>query len=166
MTGVLLAILTLNAFAQQKPELDPLKPRVPPDKLAKAKSTKPPIAMTAENIAAGKELFIGKATCFVCHGNEGKGDGPGAVGTTLGPRNFTNPEFDKVKTCGEMFWVASNGTKGDFSKSTPSTPDGSGMVPYLMGHDSEIGIQGTPTVDETELWKIVMFERSLGGGTC
>jgi len=166
-TGVLVAVLTLNAFAQQKPELDPLKPRVPPDKIAKAKGLKPPVPMTPEAVEEGKALFIGKATCFLCHGNEGKGDGPGASGTQVGPRNFTNPEFHKAKTCGEMFWVASNGTKGDFSKKdAPSNPEGTGMVPYLQNHDSEIGIGGTPTVNESELWKIVFFERSLGGGKC
>jgi len=164
---VLVAILTINALAQVKPEHEPLKPRVPPDKIAQAKALKPPFPMTPENIEEGKALFTAKATCFICHGNEGKGDGQGAVGTQVGPRNFTNPEFHKVKSCGEMFWVASNGTKGDFSKANaPSHPDGTGMVPYLLNHNSDIGLTGTPLVDENELWKIVFFERSLGGGKC
>ncbi len=157
-----------GVFAQGiKPQHEPLKPRVPPDQIAAAKAMKPPFPMTPQNIAEGKALFTGKATCFVCHGNEGKGDGPGAIGTIVGPRNFTNPEFHKAKTCGEMFWVASNGTKGDFSvKGKPSHKDGTGMVPYLIGHKSKIGLAGTPTVNKDELWKITLFERSLGGGKC
>lgn len=168
LAGFFVVIFALNVTAQDvKPEHEPLKPRVPPEAIKEAKKLKPPIPMTPENIAAGKELFNGKATCFVCHGNEGKGDGAGAIGTAVGPRNFTNPAFHAAKSCGEMFWVTSNGTKGDFSKKgAPSHPEGTGMVPYLIGATSALGITGTPTVDDQELWKIVLFERSLGGGKC
>lgn len=168
VAGVLIALFAVRAVAQEvKPELDPLKARVPPDKITQAKALKPPFAMTPAAVEEGKALFIGKGTCFVCHGMEGKGDGPGASGTQVGPRNFTNAAFHKAKSCGEMFWVASNGTKGDFSKAgAPSNPDGTGMVPYLMNHNSDIGLVGTPVVDDTELWKIVFFEKSLGGATC
>lgn len=40
-----------------------------------------------EALARGKELF--KQTCAVCHGVEGKGDGPGGVALDPKPRNFT-----------------------------------------------------------------------------
>ncbi len=166
---VLVLGLSFNAYAQAKPELDPLKPRVPPDEIAAAKALKPPFPATPENIAAGKALFMGKATCFVCHGMEGKGDGPLALTdqVKVQPRNFTNPAFHKAKTCGEMFWVAANGTKGDFSKAgAPSHPQGSGMLPYLIGGKNKLKLAPTPTVTEKELWQIVLFERSLGKGTC
>ena len=164
--------MAVTANAQtKKAEHDPLKPRVPPDKIEAVKKLKPPIPITKANIDAGKALFTGKATCFVCHGNEGKGDGPLALTdqVSVGPRNFTNPAFHKAKSCGEMFWVASNGTKGDFSKKdAPSHPKGSGMLPYLIGTKNELGLNPTPTVTAEELWKIVFFERSLAGGpvTC
>lgn len=166
---LLMLAISFNAYAQAKPEHDPLKPRVPPDKIEAAKKMKPPIPATPENIAAGKALFTGKATCFICHGNEGKGDGPLSLTdqVKVGPRNFTNPAFHKAKTCGEMFWVASNGTKGDFSvKDKPSHPQGSGMLPYLIGTKNELGLSPTPTVTEKELWQIVLFERSLAKATC
>ncbi|MEK7702565.1 MAG: c-type cytochrome [Nitrospirota bacterium] len=160
---------TTNLYAQAKPEHDPLKPRVPPEHLAAAKALKPPFAATPAIIAEGKALFTGKGTCFICHGPDGKGDGPLSLTdqVKVGPRNFTNPAFHKAKTCGEMFWTASNGTKGDFSKKdAPSHKDGSGMVAYRIGHKSLLKLPETPTVTETELWKIVLFERSLGKGTC
>ncbi|MFQ5781151.1 MAG: hypothetical protein ACE5HN_10265, partial [Nitrospiria bacterium] len=69
LTGVFVAAAALNVFAQAKPEHEPLKPRVPPDSIAKAKAMKPPIPMNGANIEEGKALFNGKATCFVCHGN-------------------------------------------------------------------------------------------------
>lgn len=159
----------VNVHAQAKPEHDPLKPRVPPDKIAAAKAMKPPFAATPAIIAEGKALFNGKATCFICHGAEGKGDGPLSLTdqVKVGPRNFTNPVFAKVKTCGEMFWTASNGSKGDFSvKDKPSHKDGSGMVAYLIGHKSELKLPETPTVTKDELWKIILFEKSLSKGTC
>ncbi len=158
--------ISVNAYAQTpKKELDPLQPRVPPDKIAAAKAMKPPMKGTPQVIAEGKALFVGKATCFVCHGMEGKGDGPLSLTdqVKVGPRNFNNPAFHKAKTCGEMFWVASNGTKGIHSTKTPSHPQGSGMLPYLIGTKNELGLAPTPTVTEEELWKIVLFERSLGG---
>lgn len=168
LAGVFVAFMAYNVVAQDiKPEHEPLKPRVPPDKIAAAKALKNPLKATPENVAEGKELFNGAATCFVCHGNEGKGDGPGASGTQVGPRNFTNPEFHKAKTCGEMMWVTANGSFGEFSKKdSPSHPDGTGMVPYLMDHESELEITGTPVVNEDQLWKIILFERSLAGATC
>ncbi len=167
LAAILVAVTAMNVNAQIKPEHAPLKPRVPADAIAKVKAMKPPFPMNDANIAEGKALFTGKATCFVCHGNEGKGDGAGAAGTSTGPRNFTDKEFHKVKTCGEMFWVAANGSLGDMSvEDEPSHEDGTGMVPYLQDHESELEIEGTPTVNEEELWKIVMFEASLGGGKC
>jgi len=165
LVGILVAV-TANVYAQAKPEHEPLKPRVTPESIKKAKAMKPPMASSPAVIAEGKALFTGKATCFVCHGMEGKGDGPGAAGTTVGPRNFTNPAFHKAKSCGELFWVASNGSLGDHSKEDPSHEGGTGMVPYLQGHESELEIEGTPTVNEEELWKIVHFEASLGGAKC
>lgn len=167
--GVILAVgLVSNVSAAIKPEHDPLKPRVPPDKIAAAKALKPPFPMTPQAIKEGEKLFNGVATCFMCHGNDGKGKGVGAESLTkVGPRDFTHAAFHKAKTCGEMFWVASNGTKGDFSVAgKPSHPDGTGMVKYIKGGKSELGLPETPTVTKEELWKIVFFERSLGGGKC
>jgi cytochrome c oxidase subunit 4 len=42
---------------------------------------------TPEAMARGKELFA--QTCAVCHGAEGRGDGPGGVALNPKPRNFT-----------------------------------------------------------------------------
>ena len=39
----------------------------------------------------GKELFEEK--CQICHGADGKGDGPAAAALTPRPRDFTNPQF-------------------------------------------------------------------------
>jgi mono/diheme cytochrome c family protein len=121
-------------------EADIKNTRVPADQLAAAKAMKNPLPATPENIAKGKEIFTGKGTCFTCHGNEGKGDGLAAAALDPSPRNFTNPEFHKVRTPGEMFWIIKNGSAG------------TGMISYAPG-----------IITEDEAWLAILFERSLGG---
>jgi len=41
----------------------------------------------------GREIF--DTRCSVCHGKEGKGDGPGASGLNPKPRNLTDSEWQK-----------------------------------------------------------------------
>jgi len=140
--GMLMAMLTVfiatNGFAV---EADINVTRVPADQLAAAKAKKNPFPATPENIAKGKEIFTGKGTCFTCHGNEGKGDGPAGAALDPSPRNFTNPEFHKVRTEGEMHWIINNGSEG------------TGMIAYAPA-----------IITEDEAWLTILFERSLGGG--
>ena len=131
-TGLIIGV----TYAAEK---DPLAPRVPPDQIAAAKGWKNSYQPTPENIAKGKELFTGKATCFTCHGNEGRGDGPAGAALDPSPRNFHNPKFDQAKTPGEMMWVIKNGSAG------------TGMISYAPSIISE---------DEAAL--IIVYERSLG----
>lgn len=135
--GLLLAGTTVMAE-----ERDPIPPRVPADQIAAAKAMKNPIPKTPENIKKGKEMFMGKGTCFNCHGDEGKGDGPAGVVLDPSPRNFTNKAFFKARTEGEMFWVITHGSPG------------TGMVPLA-------GVPGA-VITEQEAWTILLFERSLG----
>lgn len=139
--GVLMTMLTVFiATSSYAVEKDIHQSRVPADQLAAAKAMKNPLPATPENIAKGKEIFTGKGTCFTCHGNEGKGDGPAGAALDPTPRNFTNPEFDKIRTPGEMFWIVKNGSAG------------TGMISYAPG-----------IITEEEAWQAILFERSLGG---
>lgn len=119
-------------------EKDPLAPRVPADQIAAAKAWKNPVKATPDNIAKGKELFTGKATCFTCHGNDGRGDGPAGAALDPTPRNFHNPKFASAKTEGEMRWVIMNGSPG------------TGMISYVPG-----------IISEEEMNLIIVYERSL-----
>ncbi len=120
-------------------ERDPLKARVPADQIEAAKSVKNPFPATPENIAKGDGLFHGKGTCAVCHGAKGLGDGPAAVGLDPAPRNFTNAEFHRARTDGELMWVMRNGSAG------------TAMVPVIGS-----------VINEEEGWLILLYERSLG----
>ena len=87
--------------------------------------------------ASGQEMYT--AYCAVCHGHEGKGNGPAAVGlkvappdlTMLASKNENNYPFDRVRTAivgdlrlprdgakempvwGELFWGMSQGNSSE-----------------------------------------------------
>ncbi len=142
-TGVLVAGVVGLAFVAGvavAAERDIKIPRVPAGELAKAKENKNPLKPTADVLAKGKAIFEGKGTCFTCHGNSGKGDGPAGAALDPSPRNFTNPEFVKVRTPGEMFWVVKNGSAG------------TGMISY-----------NPAMINDEEAWQAITYVRSLGG---
>ena len=134
-------------YGQPGGEFDIRIPRVPAAELAKAKLQAPPFAATAEVLAEGKAIFLGRGTCFQCHGLEGKGDGGAAKVLPIQPRDFTNPKFTKLRTPGEMMWVLKNGSLGQSGK-----VPGTGMLPIVGQFLSEV-----------DGWKVLLYERSLGG---
>lgn len=142
-TGVLIAGVVGLAFATGvavAAEKDIKMPRVPAGELQKAKDTKSPLKPTPDVIAKGKAIFEGKGTCFTCHGQTGKGDGPAGAALDPSPRNFSNPEFAKIRTEGEMFWVVKNGSPG------------TGMIAYAPA-----------MITDEEAWQAIAYARSLGG---
>ncbi|MGQ0811766.1 MAG: c-type cytochrome [Nitrospiraceae bacterium] len=136
-----------SGYGQAGGEFDIRVPRVPAGELAEAKSAKPPIAPTPEILEEGKAIFLGRGTCFQCHGPEGKGDGGAAKVLPIQPRNFTNPQFKKVRSPGEMMWVLKNGSLGQSGK-----VPGTGMLP-IVGQ----------FLSEEDGWKVILYELSLGG---
>ncbi len=157
-SGLLLAVMmtagTLwaadpSGYGQAGGEFDVRIPRVPAGELAQAKAQKPPFAVTPEVLAEGKAIFLGRGTCFQCHGPEGKGDGGAAKVLPIQPRNFTNPAFKKLRTPGEMMWVLKNGSLGQSGK-----VPGTGMLP-IVGQ----------FLSEEDGWKVIFYELSLGDGS-
>ena len=55
-----------------------------------------PLQNDAEAIAAARQIY--QTACAVCHGMEGKGDGPGAATADPSPFDFTRPEFAGMRT--------------------------------------------------------------------
>jgi mono/diheme cytochrome c family protein len=142
-TGVVVTSLVGLAFVAGvavAAEKDVKVPRVPAAELAAAKAMKNPLKPTPDVLAKGKAIFEGKGTCFTCHGNSGKGDGPAGAALDPSPRNFTNPEFNKIRTPGEMFWVVKNGSAG------------TGMIAY-----------NPAMINDDEAWEAITYARSLGG---
>lgn len=118
-----------------------LRPRVPINQIEEARTWMNPLPATEEVTEKGRQLFHGKAFCVTCHGKDGKGLGgdiePGTLRGPL-PRNFTDREWQVVRTDGELFWVLKNGSKG-----TAMAP----FVPLIL--------------TEEEAWQVLRYVRSF-----
>lgn len=136
--GMALLVVAGTASGLYSAERDPLQSRVPPDQQEVARKALNPLQSTPENIQKGKVVFDGKGTCFTCHGIEGKGDGPAAVGLDPSPRNFTNAAFQAARSDGELMWTLRHGSPG------------TAMIP-LVGS----------AITEEEAWYVLLYVRSL-----
>jgi mono/diheme cytochrome c family protein len=67
-----------------------------------------PVPETAENLAAGRELY--QTRCSICHGPRARGDGPAAV--TMNPRPFDLTVHVPLHPEGEIFYFVSEGIPG------------------------------------------------------
>lgn len=67
-------------------------------------------AATPELLATGKQTFA--MQCSVCHGSEGKGDGPGAVALNPKPRDFTSGYWRFGGGAFRVFKTISEGSPG------------------------------------------------------
>ena len=114
-----------------------VRTRVPANKMELAKGMANPGSLDKGFIAAGKEIFSGKGRCAMCHGETGKGDSPMAASFNPKPRDFTNLQWQKVRTDGEIFWAISEGTEY-------------GMIPF------------GGSLSEKERWQLVNYIREIG----
>ncbi len=73
---------------------------------ASADNLKNPLAGNLTAVNEGKNLF--NTYCTICHGNDGKGDGPQAAGLNVKPKDLT-AESVKKESDGAVFWKISNG---------------------------------------------------------
>src|ERR1700686_5125102 len=60
-----------------------------------------PVPANANTIALGQKLFVGN--CLTCHGQSGKGDGPGAAALEKKPADLT-ARIKGGKPEGGLFW--------------------------------------------------------------
>jgi cytochrome c len=83
-------------------------PEAPPP--SELQNLKNPLGVTPANIQAGKQLY--DRSCWVCHGLNGKGDGPAAPSLPQMPIDFTSDHDFQTETDGQVFWLTFNGIKG------------------------------------------------------
>jgi len=83
---------------------DAPKPWVVP---ASAKRVKNAVPVTKATLAAAGTLYM--ENCALCHGDAGKGDGPGAQAINVKPANFTDAKMMRAETDGSIFWKMSTG---------------------------------------------------------
>jgi mono/diheme cytochrome c family protein len=109
-----------------------------------AERAKPnPVGASAENVKHGSETFA--ANCAVCHGPQGKGDGPlaglHATRTSERPRDLSDAALQKRVTDSEMFWKITTGLKRGEQVIMPSFE------------------KAIPVAEDR--WKVALFIRSL-----
>ena len=73
-------------------------------------SVKEPWVSTPEIVTYGAKVF--KTNCAMCHGNEGKGDGPSAGGMNPKPRNLVEGKWTQGEGIIAHYNVLLNGIKG------------------------------------------------------
>ena len=138
--AVLLVMNVSVVSAQQHGHRQIMKPRVPAGKLDEARALTSPLPPSTDIVAKGKAIYEGKGTCYNCHGNTGRGDGPGGLSLSPPPRNFWHHGMWRHRTEGEIFWVIKYGSPG------------TGMIPF-----------GGLLTDE-EIWMVMQYEQSFAKG--
>jgi len=71
-----------------------------------ADKLKNPLKGNKEATEKGQQIF--QINCFTCHGESGKGNGPGAAGLNPKPINLTSKEVQK-QTDGAIYWKITTG---------------------------------------------------------
>jgi mono/diheme cytochrome c family protein len=89
----------------------------------------------ADMISHGATVF--KTNCAVCHGNEGRGDGPAGKSSVPPARNLVDGK-----------WTAGGSSQALFNTIKNGLPNGSPMAPF--GHLSKV-----------ERWSLVQYIRSI-----
>ncbi len=82
----------------------PLRPAIEPAYPTSFYAPAEPYA--AASVAHGARLYA--QNCALCHGADGKGDGPAAAGLTVRPADLTAPHLF-AHTPGDLFWWVSHG---------------------------------------------------------
>lgn len=143
--GLLLAtvftamLLSFYIRPVQSADEQALRPRVPEAMLAQVQALRNTVPSDARAIEEARKIFQGRGSCFTCHGEKGRGDGPTGASFNPPPRNFTDIGWQRARTEGEIFWAITNGT-------------GYGMPVF-----------GDMLSDE-ERWMLVDYVRELGKG--
>ena len=96
-----------------------------------------PLPPSADNIAAGRQLF--QAQCAACHGSGARGDGPAAAQLNPPPSDLAFAVHTPIASDAYLYWTIAEG----------GTPIGSAMPPF----------QKTLTPDEA--WKIILYLRHI-----
>jgi len=118
-------VVCLAAFGCTSKDAAPAEPK---EAAIKAEPTPEPEAAPSEPVAAkdpaveAAEIF--KARCVTCHGEQGKGDGPGSAALNPKPRDYTSVEWQKSVTDEHIETIiVGGGASVGLSPLMPPNPD-------------------------------------------
>lgn len=118
--AIFISLTVTDVFFRGEVYVDPTKPLLRPAMAAGGPKFKKPWISTPELIAHGKEVYA--QSCTACHGDTGKGDGPGAK-INPPPRNFTVGEgWKNGRKPSQVFLTMKNGIPGTAMASWESLP--------------------------------------------
>lgn len=116
LSGIGVALLLLACGGDDSADSPPAP--APP------RTSPPPAAKAPEVSAHDQAQQIFSTRCFVCHGPEGKGDGPGSAGLSPPPRNFQDPEWQASVSDEHIEQIIQyGGAAVGKSPTMPSNPD-------------------------------------------
>jgi mono/diheme cytochrome c family protein len=140
LTFFCLGALSATALAQrQLTEAECPQPRFTGKAPAAYYGRTNPLEANAENLGAGRRLYLGRpreASCAACHGEAGGGNGPLASMFTPRPRNFACRQTVNGIPDGQLFWIIRYGSPGT------SMPD-------------------HPALSDAQIWQVVLHLRRL-----
>lgn len=126
----LIVLACMGAVACGKSEA----PAAPAAEKAAVKTPEPTPAApaAAANADDPKEVF--KTRCVMCHGEDGKGDGPASVALNPKPRNYTDPTWQKSVTDDQIKkTITGGGASVGKSPIMPAQPDLASKPEVLEG---------------------------------
>jgi mono/diheme cytochrome c family protein len=125
LTGFFIVGCCLTAFGCTSKETAPAEqkaePTAPEPAKAAPESEKTEVA-ALDPATEAQQIF--QSRCTVCHGQDGKGDGPGAAALDPKPRNYTNVEWQKSVTDEHLHQtIVKGGQAMGLSAGMPPNPD-------------------------------------------
>ena len=88
------------------------------------------IMIWAGAAVAGQGQNLYQEKCALCHGDDGKGNGPGAAAFNPGPANFTAPQFWQGDVRDKIMNTVKNG-KGTMEPVEASTSEIKAIIGYM-----------------------------------
>jgi cytochrome c len=117
-------------------------PLIPLEKLEEIRGRENPFPLDQALIEKGKTLYEGRAFCAACHAKDGSGWRKDLDYTNIGPPyppDFTDMDWQTVRSDGELFWILKEGSHG------------TDMAPFLPLY-----------LEEDEAWHIILYIRTFG----
>ena len=109
-----------------------------------------PLANDSEAIRAGRSLYT--SWCASCHGDLGKGDGPGVAQADPPPYDFTRPEFAGLREApgpGVLYAIVTRGIAGTMMRSFDADLSGWERL-AVIAYVSQL--PGAPAIRNSRAW--------------